>query len=165
MSYIGNSPGAGPTNKIEQGDSSVEVIDTGTGRIEFTTDGTKVAEIDASGNMKFNSGYGSVATVYGCRAWVNFNGLGTVTIRESGNVSSITDNANGDYTVNFATAMPDANYAGVVSGGWSGNVSGRSTVVNGAPALSAPTTSAFRFRFTDLSIEDEVTYAQAAFFR
>jgi hypothetical protein len=157
------SPAGG--DSISEGNSSVEVIDTGTGRIEFTTDGTKVAEIDASGNMKFNSGYGSVATVYGCRAWVNFNGLGTVTIRESGNVSSITDNANGDYTVNFATAMPDANYAGVVSGGWSGNVSGRSTVVNGAPALSAPTTSAFRFRFTDLSIEDEVTYAQAAFFR
>jgi len=65
MSYIGNSPAAGPTNKIEQGDSSVEVIDTGTGRIEFTTDGTKVAEIDASGNMKFDSGYGSAETVYG----------------------------------------------------------------------------------------------------
>jgi hypothetical protein len=42
---------------------------------------------------------------------VNFNGTGTVAIRASGNVSSITDNATGDYTVNFATAMPDANYA------------------------------------------------------
>lgn len=110
MSYIGNSPGAGSTNKIEQGNSSVEVIDTGTGRIEFTTDGTKVAEIDASGNMKFDSGYGSAETAYGCRAWVNFNGQGTVAIRESGNVSSITDNGTGDYTVNFATAMPDASY-------------------------------------------------------
>ena len=115
MSYIGNSPGAGPTNKIEQGNSSVEVIDTGTGRIEFTTDGTKVAEIDASGNMKFDSGYGSAETVYGCRAWVNFNGTGTVAIRDSGNVSSITDNGTGDYTVNFTNAMPDANYS-VVSG-------------------------------------------------
>jgi hypothetical protein len=45
-----------------------------------------------------------------CRAWVNFNGTGTVAIRASGNVSSITDNGVGDYTVNFATAMPDANY-------------------------------------------------------
>lgn len=110
MSYIGNSPAASPTNKIEKGDSSVEVIDTGTGLIEFTTDGTKVAEIDASGNMKFDSGYGSAETVYGCRAWVNFNGTGTVAIRESGNVSSITDNGTGDYTVNFTNAMPDANY-------------------------------------------------------
>jgi uncharacterized protein (AIM24 family) len=42
---------------------------------------------------------------------VNFNGTGTVAIRASGNVSSITDNGTGDYTVNFTTAMPDANYA------------------------------------------------------
>jgi hypothetical protein len=66
--------------------------------------------IDTSSNLKFNSGYGSVATAYGCRAWVNFNGTGTVAIRASGNVSSITDNGTGDYTVNFTTAMPDANY-------------------------------------------------------
>lgn len=48
---------------------------------------------------------------YKCRAWVNFNGTGTVAIRASGNVASITDNGTGDYTVNFTTAMPDANYA------------------------------------------------------
>ena len=46
-----------------------------------------------------------------CRAWVNFNGTGTVAIRASFNVSSITDNGAGDYTVNFTNAMPDANYA------------------------------------------------------
>jgi hypothetical protein len=51
------------------------------------------------------------APLYSARAWVNFNGTGTVAIRESGNVSSITDNGTGDYTVNFTTAMPDANYA------------------------------------------------------
>jgi hypothetical protein len=64
-----------------------------------------------AGTFQFNSGYGSVATAYGCRAWVNFNGTGTVAIRASGNVSSITDNGVGDYTVNFTTAMPDANYS------------------------------------------------------
>ena len=48
---------------------------------------------------------------YMARAWVNFNGTGTVAIRASGNVSSITDNGTGSYTVNFTTAMPDANYA------------------------------------------------------
>ena len=53
---------------------------------------------------------------YQCRAWVNFNGTGTVAIRGSGNVSSITDNGTGLYTVNFTTAMPDANYS-VVTGG------------------------------------------------
>lgn len=51
--------------------------------------------------------------MYLCKAWVNFNGTGTVAIRASGNVSSITDNGTGDYTVNFATAMPDANYSAV----------------------------------------------------
>ena len=51
------------------------------------------------------------APIYACRAWVNFNGTGTVAIRASGNVSSITDNNTGDYTVNFTTAMQDANYA------------------------------------------------------
>jgi hypothetical protein len=73
--------------------------------------GQSAGRFDSSGNFLFNSGYGSVATAYGCRAWVNFNGTGTVAIRASGNVSSITDNGTGDYTVNFTTAMPDANYS------------------------------------------------------
>jgi hypothetical protein len=64
-----------------------------------------------AGDFKMNSGYGSVATAYGCRAWVNFNGTGTPAIRASGNVSSITDNGTGSYTVNLTTAMPDANGA------------------------------------------------------
>ena len=63
------------------------------------------------------------APLYFCRAWVNFNGTGVVAIRASGNVSSITDNGTGDYTVNFTTAMPDANYA------WAG--SAKSTTTNG----------------------------------
>ena len=51
------------------------------------------------------------APIYACRAWVNFNGTGTVAISASGNVSSITDNGTGDYTVNFTTAMPDVSYS------------------------------------------------------
>lgn len=50
-----------------------------------------------------------------CKAWVNFNGTGVVAIRASYNVSSITDNGVGDYTVNFTTAMTDANYSAVCS--------------------------------------------------
>jgi hypothetical protein len=54
---------------------------------------------------------------FAAKAWVNFNGTGTVAIRESGNVTSITDNGTGDYTVNFTTALTDANYSvgGLVS--------------------------------------------------
>lgn len=51
------------------------------------------------------------APLYFARTWVNFNGSGTVAIRASGNVTSITDNGTGDFTVNFTTAMPDTNYA------------------------------------------------------
>ena len=76
---------------------------------------------DSSGTMataestlsQFNAS-GS-APVYACRAWVNFNGTGTVAIRASGNVSSITDNGTGLYTINFATALSDENYCPVVS--------------------------------------------------
>ena len=57
------------------------------------------------------------APLYMCRAWVNFNGTGTPAIRASGNVSSITDNGTGLYTVNFTTAMPDVNYSAVATGG------------------------------------------------
>jgi hypothetical protein len=77
----------------------------------FYTNNTERMRIDSSGNLLFDSGYGSVATAYGCRAWVNFNGTGTPAIRASGNVTSITDHAVGKYTINFTTAMPDANYS------------------------------------------------------
>ena len=51
-----------------------------------------------------------------CKAWVNFNGTGTVAIRASYNVSSITDNGTGDYTVNFTTALADANFSTICGG-------------------------------------------------
>jgi hypothetical protein len=57
------------------------------------------------------------------KAWVNFNGTGTVAIRAAFNVSSITDNGTGGYTVNFSTAMPDANYVVVVGGRGAGGAS------------------------------------------
>jgi hypothetical protein len=76
------------------------------------TDGTTQMYLTQSGNLAFNSGYGSVAVAYGCRAWVRFNGTGTPSIAASGNISSITDDGVGLYTLNFTNAMPDANYAG-----------------------------------------------------
>jgi hypothetical protein len=57
------------------------------------------------------------APSYSARAWVNFNGTSTVSIRASGNVSSITDNGIGQFVVNFTNAMPDANYSVVASAG------------------------------------------------
>ena len=57
------------------------------------------------------------APIYACRAWVNFNGGGTINIVGSGNVSSITDSGVGDYRANFTIAMPDANYIAVPASG------------------------------------------------
>ena len=74
------------------------------------TTGITTADIEAT-TLTVNAGFGSNATAYGVRAWVNFNGTGTVAIRDSGNVSSITDNGTGDYTINFTNNMPDVNYA------------------------------------------------------
>lgn len=101
--------------------------------------------ITASGNLQFNSGYGSVATAYGCRAWVNFNGQANpITIGGSGNVSSITDIGAGQYTVNFSTALTDANYA--VTYGM-GDISG---VGDEHALISITSSSAFTIR-TSLS--------------
>ena len=75
------------------------------------------ATVDSSNNLKFNSGFGSVTTVYGVRAWVNFNGTGTLAIKDSGNVSSVTDNGTGSYTPNFSTNMPDVNFTAMTNAG------------------------------------------------
>jgi hypothetical protein len=89
-----------------------------TGTVQISGNAISGTTGSFSSDLSFNSGYGSAAVAYGCRAWVNFNGTGTPAIRASGNVSSITDNGTGDYTVNFTTAMPDANYVINVTGGF-----------------------------------------------
>jgi len=78
--------------------------EVGTGSPSFTNG---LAQSDIAGALNATG----TAPIYACRAWVNFDGTGTVSIRDSGNVSSITDNGAGDYTVNFTTAMEDANYS------------------------------------------------------
>jgi hypothetical protein len=83
------------------------------------------------------------APMYACRAWVNFNGTGTVAIRASGNVSSITENGVGTYTVNFTTAMPDANYAMSGSGE---DTDGAGDVLIGRGNGATKTTTACRIR-------------------
>jgi hypothetical protein len=97
------------------GDTNTGIFFSAADTIDFAEGGAAVGQFDSSANFKFNSGYGSVATAYGCRAWVNFNGTGTVAIRASGNVSSITDNGTGNYTINFTTSIVDANYSAVLT--------------------------------------------------
>jgi len=187
MVGIGADGTASAPSIYRASDTNTGIFFPGADRIGFAEGGAQCGEFDASGNFQFNSGYGSVATAYGCRAWVNFDGTansnlsgtytrtspsttvtvtatahglivgnsvnldfttgtgldgiytvvtvanantftvttvastttsGSVTllrntIRASGNVSSITDNGTGNYTVNFTTAMPDENYSAV----------------------------------------------------
>jgi hypothetical protein len=109
--------------------------------LAFGTASTEQVRITSAGLLQFNSGYGSVATAYGCRAWINFNGTGTPAARASGNVSSITDNAAGDYTLNFTTAFPDANYAPVFGYGQEDTAAGYKFAVRiGTAQTGSPTT-------------------------
>ena len=103
------------------------------------------------------------APAYAARAWVNFNGTGTVAIRASGNVSSITDILTGEYGINFTTAMPDADYATLAT-------CGNSSSVNGAflesPVLSAPSTSAVKCAaITHAGSIVDMEYVSIAIFR
>jgi hypothetical protein len=205
----------------------------------FYTGGSERMRIDTSGNLQFNSGYGSVATAYGCRAWVNFDGtsntanlsgtysqsgttvtvtatahgliagnvvysdittgtavdgtytVATVisssqftytagtslttsgnvtlrrnTIRASGNVSSVADNAVGNYTVNFTTAMPDINYSAVGSANTiGGSAIMVSTNSNGAYQPQAPTTTACQLQTTSYVSNQDCAWVSLAFFR
>jgi hypothetical protein len=138
--------------------------------LSFTTmaAGAAAAErmrVKSTGDFQFNSGYGSVATAYGCRAWVNFNGTGTVAIRASGNVSSITDEGTGDYTVNFTTAMPDAHYS---MSGYAVNPASRAlifgdtnTYATGSMRVSIGYTSGFNGDITKI----DATYVNMNIFR
>lgn len=124
---------------------------TGIGRnaadtLDLITAGNPRFRIESTGQIKavYESQVGTdyntrLDNGYFCRAWVNFNGTGTVAIRASGNVTSITDNNIGDYTVNFTTAMPDTDYS-VVFGGRVATAGARPTGYNLNRAI---TSSAF----------------------
>lgn len=101
------------------------------GTIKSLTSGTPPSIKDSAGTE----------TGQFCRAWVNFNGTGTVAIRDSFNVSSITDNGTGDYTINFTNALPTANYS-------VGSILQQAGIVSVSNTAS-PTTSTFRTQVTD----------------
>lgn len=147
-----------------------DTINGSSGLLAFQTSGIERMRLDSSGNLQFNSGYGYFATAYGCRAWVNFNGTGTVAIRASGNVSSITDNGTGNYTINFTNAMPDINYATTVNtqGSSTGSIVGEWGLYTQATnAFNTPTTSAFRITTWNSAVSGlaDTAYVMATVFR
>lgn len=128
--------------------------------------GVTAADVAAT-TLSINAGYGSNAAAYGCRAWVNFNGTGVVAIRDSGNVSSITDNGTGDYTINFAIAMPDVNYSvtgGCLSAGGANQVSLSTKAASGGSVPTLKTVSAIRL-ITHTSILYDPEQVNVAIFR
>ena len=143
---------------------TIATIDAGASTsLTLKSNSTSALILDTSQNLQFNSGYGSVTTAYGCRAWVNFNGTGTVAIRASGNVTSLTDNGVGDYTVNFTNAMPDTNYAVVTGSALNDSVVSNNTSRTLAPR--SPATGSIRIIETDSQVATDLVYNHVAIFR
>ena len=123
--------------------------------VNINTGGVTRATVDSSGNvtcsndlsvdndLKADSGFGSTTTIYGVRAWANFDGSGTVASNfNGGNVTSMTDLGEGQYRVTFTTAMPDTNYC-MVAGSSNGATSIR---IN---CQQAKTTALYEFKTND----------------
>ena len=131
------------------GDTNTGIGRSAADTLDLITNGNSRFRIESTGQIKavYESQVGTdyntqLDNGYLCRAWVNFNGtlVAASMIRASGNVSSITDNNTGDYTINFTTALPDANYSALV------NVGALSTGSWGMPTtvlLAAKSTSNF----------------------
>jgi hypothetical protein len=133
----GNASGTGTFTIASPNSNSDRILNLPDSAGTLATAESTLTQFNASGS----------APVYAARAWVNFDGTGTPAIRASGNVSSITDNATGNYTVNFTTAMPDADYGFSVTSGWNGASASDETTA-GPINSGGLTTSSFRFFVT-----------------
>ena len=139
---------------------AINIQSNGTTVLGVTSTGASVTGTQSvSGDLSFNSGYGSVATAYGCRVWINYNSSSTPSIRGSGNVTSITDHGTGEQTVNFTNALPDTNYAVVSLNSTPGGDAGDATQVN------TYATTSVRLKFFDRSgnLYDPTVVAVAIF--
>jgi len=155
-------------NAISAGVGGLATSADASGILELQTNDTTAITVDGSQVVSFDNNFGTVAGLpsYQCRAWVNFNGTGTVAIRASGNVSSITDNGTGDYTVNFTNAMPDTNYSTLVSNGNDGVADLVNLNYTAAGTEVVPTTTAIRLvsQQTGTGARDQ-KYMNVAIFR
>jgi hypothetical protein len=104
--------------------TSDKIADNAVGADELNVSGNGTAGeallSDGDGTFSWGSAGGITETTgsapyYGARAWADLDGTGTATVDASGNISSVTDNGTGDYTLTFTTALPDANYNCVVT--------------------------------------------------
>jgi len=145
------------------------------GVARFAAGVTMSSSLDVNGTLKVSGEitHGSApvavpsgtAPVFGARAWVNFNGTSTVAIRSSGNVTSITDNGTGNYTVNFTTAMPDANYAFVGTSSDNDNDSVGPVAVGARSSTYVPTTTGRQFETVYNGTNYDSTFCSVVIFR
>jgi hypothetical protein len=117
--------------------------------------------------LRLREGFNATGTapVYACRAWVNFDGTGTVAIRASGNVSSITDNNNGNYTINLTVAMQDVNYAVAATSGLTGGPTASTIFTNDGTNPRTTTAFTLNTRRVDTQAASDSAYVEAAVFR
>lgn len=103
----------GTTQLADNSVTAAKIVDGTVGSAELATSAVTSVKIadSAVGPTKLSGGQSGTAPIYCARAWVNFNGSGTPAVVGGGNVSSITDNGIGDYTVNMTTAQADTNYS------------------------------------------------------
>ena len=169
--YLDDSTTANTSVLSFTGDTNTGIGRSAADTLDYITGGASRARIGSTGQQSsvVPDLSGSNTTLYNeykCRAWVNFNGTGSVgsqTIRGSGNISSVTKNSTGIYTVNIDTDMPDANYAVTVSTGLastgSGGTQNEDTYVNTYLAGSFVITTSNNGTYTDM------VFVAAAVFR
>ena len=115
------------------------------GELEYAT------ATESSGNFAINSGYGSVATTFGVRAWANFLGSSgsgddvSVTVNGSGGITSVTRVSSSLFQANLSFTMPDTNYSWTATARRDNNVDNAMTIITWFPENTKSTTS-FRFR-------------------
>lgn len=156
----GGGPSQG-TNKVNIGWNAIGMFMS----VDGTSLGRIITNADATGASGSNSSVQVFAPgnapLYAARAWVNFNGQGTVAIRASGNVTSITDFGTGSYTVNFTTAMIDANYSAIIT-----HLSPNTSTYPYQPVYNGYGTTGFAFQTITASIGlYDPAYVNCAFFR
>ena len=121
LSFKGNTSGTGNFTLAAPNSNTDRTFNLPDENGRVLTDASPVAADKLTGDVAPDRITGALnatgsAPVYACRAWVNFDGTGTVAIRDSGNISSITDNGTGQYIVNISNAMLDDNYGVLATG-------------------------------------------------
>ena len=151
IALSGNASGTGTFTIASPNSNSDRTLSLPDSAGTLATAESTLVQFNASGS----------APVFAARAWVNFNGTGTVAIRASGNVSSITDNGTGDYTVNFTTAMADVNYAISVAG----QTVGQNTIARSGQATTGTAGAVRVFAQTPVNTAIDTEYMTVAVFR